>query len=89
MYYKLYGYKANKLDILEESENEMDIVDEIGQHIRANCKIRFIIVLVTKDQDIPYKTINTIDEYVHYIQQVNETQKEVKKLSKSIKRTVK
>ena len=69
--YKLYGNIEGWKE-LDQSNDEMDLVDTMGYYISNNCEINFIIKKETKDTDIIYKTIKTHKEYILYLQEVTQ-----------------
>lgn len=82
MYYKVYG-NINGWKEIDRTKDERDIIDTIGYYVGNTNRYEYLIILVEKDQDIPYKTINSREEYIQYIQEINEKCKE------SVKRTKK
>lgn len=72
--YRLYG-NVPKLQQLDISDNEEDIIETIGDYIYRVDYVRFIIILHEKNQDFPYKTIYSINDYINYIEEYRERDK--------------
>lgn len=83
--YKLYGNIEGWKE-LDQSNDEMDLVDTMGYYISNNCEINFIIKKETKDTDIIYKTIKTNKEYILYLQEVVERHMQLKKAQGYVKK---
>ena len=79
--YRLYGYIAG-IKELDRSVNEADIIETLGEYISKNVEIYYVIVLRTPEQDIPYKVIQSIEDYASYLKEYESRQKQQKKLAK-------
>lgn len=79
--YRLFGYIAGVKE-LDRSENEADIIETLGEYISKNAEIYYVIVLRTPEQDIPYKVIQSIEDYASYLKEYETKIKGQKKLVK-------
>jgi len=79
--YRLFGYIAGVKE-LDRSENEADIIETLGEYISMHSDIYYTIVLRTPEQDIPYKIIQSIEDYASYLKEYETKIKEQKKLVK-------
>ena len=79
--YRLFGYIAG-IKELDRSVNEADIIETLGEYISMHSDIYYTIVLRTPEQDIPYKVIQSIEDYASYLKEYENRQKEQKKLAK-------
>ena len=79
--YRLFGYIAGVKE-LDRSENEADIIETLGEYISMHNDIYYTIVLRTPEQDIPYKIIQSVEDYASYLKEYETKIKEQKKLVK-------
>lgn len=77
--YKLYGYIAG-IKQIDQSMYEEDIIQTLGEYISRNNDIYYTIVLSTPEQDIPYKIIQSMEDYIGYINEYEEKIKEKNKV---------
>ena len=72
--YKLY--EMSTVNMVDKSNNEIDIIETIGEYLRENINLRFLIVKHEKNIDEVYRRITSINDYKNYIEDYNQRLKE-------------
>lgn len=86
--YILYGNIEGWAE-LDKTNDEMEIVDDIGYYISNGCEINFIVKKQMKDTDIIHKTITTHKQYIKYLREVTDKYMENKKAQGKVKKLTK
>ena len=77
--YRLYG-NINGWKLLEVVEdNELELIRTMLEYVKNYMRAEFIIVKHENDMDIPYKSIQTEQELIEYIEEYEEREKNVNK----------
>ena len=75
--YKLYG-NINGWKLLEVVEdNELELIRTMLEYVKNYMRAEFIIIKREKDMDIPYRSIQTEQELIEYIEEYEERNKNV------------
>lgn len=71
MIYKLYTYEKG-LKLIDATSEETDLIDTMSDYIKANNNISFVIKISENKVNMVYKTINSIQQYVDYLEELKE-----------------
>ena len=77
--YRLYGNISGwkLLEVVED--NELELIRTMLEYVKNYMRAEFIIVKHENDMDIPYKSIQTEQELIEYIEEYEEREKNVNK----------
>jgi homoserine dehydrogenase len=64
--YILYG-NINGWKELIRSDDELDIINKLNEHINTNEQIKYFVTLSNGKNDFIVKFMNTMEDYVDYI----------------------
>lgn len=74
--YRLYG-NINGWKLLEVVENnEAELIRTMLEYVKNYMRAEFIIVKHEEDMDIPYRSIQSEQELIEYIEEYEEKEKE-------------
>jgi hypothetical protein len=77
MMYRLYG-NINGWKLLEVVEdNELELIRTMLEYVKNYMRAEFIIIKHENNMDIPYKSIQTEQELIEYIEEYEERNKNV------------
>jgi len=75
--YRLYG-NINGWKLLEVVEdNELELIRTMLEYVKNYMRAEFIIIKHENNMDIPYKSIQTEQELIEYIEEYEERNKNV------------
>lgn len=83
--YRLYGNVAG-WKILDESEEEIDIIDTIGRYIDNHSEINYMVIDDSKGYDDTIRTIHNKKQYMNYMNEVVDKYVEKNKVKKLTKK---
>jgi len=70
--YRLYG-NINGWKLLEVVENnELELIRTMLEYVKNNMRAQFIIIKHDVDMDIPYRSIQSEQELIEYIEEYEE-----------------
>lgn len=82
--YRLYGGELGDLKLIKKSDDEKEIINNLGKRISEYEYIYYFIIKEENNQDIPYKFITSLEEYSDYIEEFEINQIKALKFKKTI-----
>lgn len=75
--YRLYGNISGwkLLEVVED--NELELIKTMLEYVKNYMRAEFIIIKHEEDMDIPYRSIQTEQELIEYIEEYEERGKNV------------
>lgn len=74
--YRLYGNISGwkLLEVVED--NELELIKTMLEYVKNYMRAEFIIIKREEDMDVPYRSIQSENELIEYIEEYEEREKE-------------